>query len=306
MMTYLHWMQQTKRGPSHPRSKKLKAIDKALQAFEQAKKTNKSTVKALLNLFNALLEWIKSKGPEWRYSIRNSKLEPGGKGTVETLLLEVLALNPAFRITAGPYLTVTAPRTPVMEHGAINRHKDEDGRWYEVPVQSKENSCGPTCIRIVIKLVNNKDVSEEYLRELVEFVEEGGGYSGSLGTTGVLIGGGAHNWDPGGGGTWLIPGALGSVRPAIKATLVTNPNVLLTTAQKKPAIAVVAWTAGGLHYIVVAGKNSAGNKLVILDPFYGLQYVSVAGSTMANYEPKNSSGVALASSTWYPWVCKVD
>lgn len=36
MMTYQHWLSQTKRNLVTPRSDKLKAIDTALLAYEQA------------------------------------------------------------------------------------------------------------------------------------------------------------------------------------------------------------------------------------------------------------------------------
>lgn len=308
MMTHQHWTTQTKRGLFTPRSKKLEAIDKALAAYEMSVKTKQGTTRTQTDLFNALLTWIESKTGDWRSSTRNSKVEKGGKGTVETLLNDVLALNPAFRVKAVPHLNrASAPPPPLMQHGAKNRHKDEDGNWYEIPVQTKENSCGPCSIRIVVKLVHNHDADEAYLRELVEVAEEGGAYGGTLGQGGVLVTGGAHDWSPSGGGTWLVPAALASVRPAMQCSQGTDPKVLLSTTKKKPAIGVVAWTAGGLHYVVAAGKNASGTKLIVLDPFYGLQYVPIQGGTLGNYEPKDpATQGTLATGTWHGWVCKVD
>ena len=308
MMTSQHWLEQTKRGVFTPRSKKLKVIDDALAAYELAQRSRQGTTPALTALFNALIDWIQKKGTGWKSSTRNSKTEPGGKGTVETLFNQVIALNPAFRVTAAQYLSQTAAPPPLlMQHGAKNRQKDEDGTWYEIPVQTQENSCGPCSIRMVIKLVQNKDVGEEYLRELVEGAEEGGAYGGTLGQSGVLATGGAHDWSPNGGGTWFVPAALDAVRPPINFTQSIDTSILLKTTKKKPAIGVVAWNDGGLHYVVAAGKNRSGTKLVILDPFNGVQSVPFAGNTLGNYQPidPNSQSV-LASATWHPWVCKIN
>jgi hypothetical protein len=306
MMTYTHWKSQTKRGIGSPRSKLLKAIDDALEAYHLSKGTVTLTA-----LFRAVKAWIDKKGAGWKGSIRNTKLEAGGKGTVETLLREIVAAGPQFQGEANRYLTQAAapPRAPLMDHGAKNHHVDVDGHHYDLVVQNKENSCGPASLRTVIKLVQNEDVGEDYLRDIVEALEEGGihdsGYAGSLGKGGVLVSGGAHDWDPSGGGTWLVPAALAAAK--IPNTQGASTAPLLQTTNKKPAIAVVAWTAGGLHYVVVAGLTKARPaRLVILDPFYGLQYADVTGTTIGNYVPVNSQGTVLSRATWHPLVCKVN
>jgi len=304
MMTSQHWLTQTKRGPLTPRSKKLKAIDDALAAYQLNKSTpNKVT------LFNSLIAWLDSKGADWKTSTRNSKKEqPSGKGTVEVLFNDVIALDVQFKVKANKYLALSAaPPPPLMVNGAKNTQKDSDGHWYDIPVQTKENSCGPCSIRLVIKQVQNSDVGEDILRELVEIAEEGGMYGGSLGSGGVVVGGGAHDWSPTGGGTWLVPAALEASK--IPNTLMKSniDSVLLATTPKKPAIAVVAWDGNaGLHYVVAVGKNKAGNILTILDPFYGVQSVAIVGSTLAKYQPKDpANGAILANGAWHPWACKV-
>ncbi len=306
MMTHNHWMTQTKRGILTPRSKKLVAIDNALLAYENAVKAKQGTTVALKKLLDAVIAWIDKKGADWKNSTRNSKIETSGKGTVETLLREIVALNPQFNMAAGKYLAQSAPvnREPLMQHGAKNHHKDVDGHHYDLIVQNKENSCGPCSIRTVIQLVKNEDVGEDYLRDLVELIEEGdSAYGGSLGQGGVVVTGGAHDWDPSGGGTWMVPAALAAAK--IPNTKGADLAPLLQTSRSKPAIAVVAWTGGGLHYVVVAGKTKAGDKLVILDPFYGLQYATLSGKTINNYKPSDKTGI-LAEATWHPWVCKVN
>lgn len=307
IMTRQHWMTQTRRGTLTPRSKKLKAIDDAFEAYEMAVRMRRGTQKETTALFNAVIEWIQSKGGNWKSSTRNSRIEAGGKGTVEKLLSDLLTLNPGFRMKAAPYLNQSAPPPPpLMQHGVKNQQKDVNGDWHEIPVQTEANSCGPASIRMVIKLVQNTDVDENYLRQLVEFVEEGGAYGGSLGTVGVVSQNGVHDWSPNGGGTWLVTKALQAVRPPISVIEGTDSKTLLQTSKKKPAIGVVAWNGGGLHYVVAAGKSRDGTKLIILDPFYGVQWAPVAANSLGNYSPTDpNSGAVLSSATWYSWVCKV-
>lgn len=307
MMTYQRWLSQTKRNPFTPRSDKLKAIDNALLAYEQAQQQQLGTTRALTTLFNALYAWIENKGANWKASVRNSKTDLTGKGTVELLLDQVLALNPAFRGKVGNYLTQSAPSPrPLLQLGNIIDETDEDGGWHKIPIQTQENSCGPCAIRIVIQLVNLEDVGEQYLRELVETIEEGPNYRGGLGKGGELVPGGAHDWSPNGKGTWMVPAVLDAVKPPIKSIYNTDLRLLFNTTKSKPAIGVVQWSTGDLHYVVVRGKNKNGDKLKILDPFYGVQSVSIVGGHLDNYQPidKNSQQV-IATASWYKWVCKV-
>ncbi|MEO6833015.1 MAG: hypothetical protein ABI378_10925 [Chitinophagaceae bacterium] len=304
MMTYQHWKSQTSRGLTTPRSSKLKDLDKAFENYEKAVASKSNVLKCKVAFFDALLVWMDSITRGWKSSTRNSKIEVGGKGTVETLLAELVKLDPMFAGKANKYLVQSsAPPQPLMSHGAKNHHKDVDGHHYELVVQNKENSCGPASIRTVIKLVMNQDIGEDYLRELVEMAEEGGNYSGSLGSGGLMITGGDHDWDPSGGGTWLVPAALKSAK--IPCTQGTSIAAILETTSKKPAIAVVEWSNGGLHYVVVVGKTRAGDKMVILDPFYGLQYADCTGNRLNEYNPQDERGNRLADGAWYPWVCAV-
>lgn len=137
-------------------------------------------------------------------------------------------------------------------------------------------------------------------------MEEGPNYHGGLGKGGVLVPGGAHDWSPGGNGTWMVPAALDAVKPSIKSSCSSDLRLLFNTTKNKPAIGVVQWSTGGLHYVVVIGKNKNGDKLKVLDPFYGVQSVSFVGGHLSNYQPidKNSQKI-ISSATWYKWVCKV-
>ncbi|MEW5772338.1 MAG: hypothetical protein AB1916_02330 [Thermodesulfobacteriota bacterium] len=68
-ITYKEWMAATKLGRSHPRSSKLKRIDKALKALD-----NNHSQANYRELRTAINDWIRSKGAyNWKNSKRNTK-----------------------------------------------------------------------------------------------------------------------------------------------------------------------------------------------------------------------------------------
>lgn len=301
MMDYAQWKAETKRGLFTPRSSKLVTLDKAFARYSKSK-----TTPNLIALAKALRAWIDSKA-NWKQSTRNSKMIRG-KGTVERLV-DQLYRKPMLKQT---FASLTVPRPPppvVLEQGRKIHQKDADGRHYNLTLQNRENSCGPACIRIVVKLVQNVDVGEDSLRQYVEMAEEGADYHGGLGQGGVIASTStAHDWGPTGGGTWYVPEALASVRPMIRAIHVQSTAALRSSTRSKPIIGVVEWDpGGGLHYVVVAGPlRTVPNSFLVIDPFYGVQRVPVAHGSFGWYEPVDPNGGAnLARAKWYPWTCRV-
>jgi hypothetical protein len=104
----------------------------------------------------------------------------------------------------------------------------------------------------------------------------------------------------------MVPAALAAVRPTIPFSKSTNPDDLLRTTKKRPAIVVVTWTGGSKHYVVAAGPNERGDQLIVLDPFYGVQSAPIGPTGLGSYRPVDSTGKVLATGTWDNWVCKVD
>jgi len=293
MMTFEKWKDETTRNVFTPRSDALKAIDTAFQKWEKQKNTPN-----LLDFSNKVRTWITLKGDKWRTSTRNSK------GTVERLVAD-LARDPVVGKDFAKFLQVkAAPKETGV--GKVGSHKDPDGNWHMVYFQTEEASCGPACIRNIVKMVHNQDLGEDGLRGLVEMAEEGAAYGGSLGQGGVVQGSGTHDWGPAGHGTWLIPEALRCVNPTIKSVKTSMASTLLTTTRKQPAIAVVSWSNGGKHYVIVAGKlQKTPNAYLVIDPYYGIQTMPVTNGRIGLYKPKNAQGQVLATGTWDGWVCKV-
>jgi hypothetical protein len=174
--------------------------------------------------------------------------------------------------------------------------KDVDGKWHYIEYQEQGNSCGPACVKIVARMVNHQDLGEDYCRAQIAASE--GHVGASLGTTGVLI----ESRSFANVGTWSVGEGLGNLRPSICydkfSTLVDPSSVLSQTSTRRPAIAEVRWLRGGAHWVVVAGSLSASRYLVI-DPYFGIQYVRVSGSTFQNYEVRHTTTrIVLAQATW--------
>jgi hypothetical protein len=293
MMTFEQWKEGTERGFFTPRSSALKAIDGAFEKWQNNKNTPN-----LLDFSKSVKTWITLKGDKWTTSTRNSN------GTVERLVAD-LAANPIVGRDFAPLLNVK-PADNTVGIAKVISQKDADGSWHKVFLQSEENSCGAACIRNVANIVHNEDIGEAGLRAVIEAAEEGAGYAGSLGQGGVVASSGVHDWGPGGGGTWLVPEGLKALRPAISTVHTTLAAALLTTTRKQPAIAVVEWVGGGLHYVIVAGPlQKVSNAYLVIDPWYGVQKVDVVGGQLAQYEPVDEFDHLKDTANWYPWVCKV-
>lgn len=303
-MTSQEWATGTNMFTFFGRSGALKAVDIALRNFHQSRTGDRARV-----LKSALTAWVDSKPNGWTGAGgRNAR------GTVAELRQQIdhylAPIVPALAIPLPPPVPIAVPLPPPLSvvsalpvpaaqmyvPGALIQDK-LGGNHFEISLQQKGSSCGPACLRILIKQVKNERVGEEALRAIID---------GSLGGGGVVVSNNSHDWVN--QGTWGMDKALESYR--INATLHrTNPNqFLLAATLKKPCIAVVEWTgAGGLHYVVVVGKNSVGT-ITVLDPWYGLQQFSTSNvsgvETVNNYEP-NDNGSTFPS-TWYQWVLAVN
>jgi hypothetical protein len=102
MMTYKNWMKETKRGLLTPRSKTLKAIDKAFENLDMRRAPNNEML-----LVAALKAWLDTIGFNWKQSTRNST-KVRGKGTVERLL-DDLTRSPLARNKLAKYVRQTGP-----------------------------------------------------------------------------------------------------------------------------------------------------------------------------------------------------
>lgn len=183
--------------------------------------------------------------------------------------------------------------------------RDSDGKWHEYYDQSKGSSCGPACVRTVLKMATGKEWGEDYIRQQIE-TDEGALQVSSISSEhGGMAQAGSHNWGAhgaaggggGGMGTWNIDEVLRT--HGIPEAHFSNDyprNSFRKTDLLHPAIAAVGWNGGwnakgatGLHWIVIAGQLRNGSYLVI-DPAYGLGEISIDTAKL-EYVPNGGGGV---------------
>lgn len=187
-------------------------------------------------------------------------------------------------VTVGPTLGGYAP-------GKFMRAKDEDGGWHNYVLQGKGNSCGPACVLIVKTAwhpMAKDKLSETEVRGVMALAEHGQKNTGvsAIGPEAI----GMHAWQN-----------VGSVREVVLAGLKSNPypvpsaravtnlpdaqmlDELRKCTPKKPGIVGVNWNSGGGHWVVCIGPTKANDKLIILDPWEGIQYLTNDVATYKNY-----------------------
>ena len=167
--------------------------------------------------------------------------------------------------------------------------KDPDGRWHRYFDQQKGESCGPTCVRILVNAIKGRDVGEGPARRAVEigegqavlttFASESGG-AGAMGSHDW----GAHGGKGSGGATATSSGSnMAPLRAACHSfglvdasiPVVSSWAALSRTSLSNPGIAGVDWNGDiasfGGHWVVAAGALANGDILAI-DPIYGIGF----------------------------------
>ncbi len=164
----------------------------------------------------------------------------------------------------------------------LKYEKDFDGKFHAVVRQNDKKSCGPACVRMIIKIVNKQDVGEGYIQALIG---RGEGHATSLGAGGIVTS--SRSFEN--VGTWNVGQGLESARPAIKYHYTASKRNLGNSKRQKPAIGVIRWTNGVLHYVVVNGPLSSGGRYLVLDPLCGVQYVHIKNGEPGWYNPTNAT-----------------
>jgi hypothetical protein len=241
-----------------------------------------------------------AKKDNWTFTLRKSSLGP----LIETLIPsfnpvfvanEISRLSPEKRKKYQRALTWLEGRIPplkdlVQAHGRPVgqtdqiyapgkevRRKDVDGRWYDFIMQNKGNSCGPAVVRTVMSAFTHlPQRSEREIRDDVSLEESGIAHQGLTKSN--------QNWEN-----------VGSVLPSLVSVLVSYGLKSARTVMGHPEAGealkkcsknfpgIVGWwwgmwgdrTQGG-HWAACVGPTRDGTRLVLLDPWNGVQYVSTA------------------------------
>ncbi len=185
---------------------------------------------------------------------------------------------------------------PGYTPGKFERAKDADGNWHDYVLQQKGNSCGPASVLIVKTAwhpTSKNKLSEPEVRGTMALFEHGKQNTGvsSIGPEAI----GMHAWK-------TVGSVRGSVLNGLKAQPYAVPSARAVTnlpdaamleelrncTPKKPGIIGVNWHAGGGHWVVCIGPTRTNDRLIILDPADGVQYLQ---NDVANYKDYNGNGV---------------
>ncbi len=170
------------------------------------------------------------------------------------------------------------------------RRQDVDARWYNFEMQQKGNSCGPTCVRIVLKEFTHIELpSEKQVRDDMGLFETGMSNQGITESN--------HNWEDVGSNVPSLTRLLVSKGLKDARTVTGQDSIVLNALKKcsKNYPGIVGWWWGnrgdssqGGHWTVCVGPTKAGDKLVLLDPWNGVQYVWTA--SFSDYDVGGAHG----------------
>jgi hypothetical protein len=205
--------------------------------------------------------------------------------------------HPAFTGDLMSEFVAVGQTSGTYEAGKFYRHKDNIGRWHNIVMQEKGNSCGPACVRMIKAAHYPQDKSklgEQEIRGIVAQIEKDKTHQG-LSTSKIKR---LHDWTHVGSCTDPLVEALKSPPAPVK-----NARPLYTGAAKirselakcspqQPAIVGWWWGTGkthGGHWTVCVGPSTR-DKLVILDPWNGVQYINNTDNGFTSYQVIGESG----------------
>lgn len=314
-MRFTTWKSETERGILTPRSAELKRLDDAIKACPQGDTAN-ATAPQRTAVVNALKTWADAqarKGSSWVRSTRNATVDAHNQGTVERLMRE-LSRDAACATTLRPYLNAAAapqvappvvlpppPPPPRIDPNAYVPGKwenkpDSDGRWYEFIRQQEGNSC--VCATIVMvkrafHSLNASQLSEEQIRGIMALEERGLLHTGlsAIGAQTQAL----HDWASVGTGPGHAVNVLKATPYPVKSARIHPAKAgqgllddLRRCTKTKPGLIGWFWAAGGGHFTMCAGPTKDNSQLVIVDPWYGIDYVDNTQAGFTRY--RNGTG----------------
>lgn len=176
--------------------------------------------------------------------------------------------------------------------------QDKDGRWFKFYAQQMGNSCTVASARIAKEYYTNSVIGEDALRGIATLFEYNSTNRGIPALRDDVTK--AKDWDTSGGYEEITLKVLKSEPlPIPEARSVSaTPDLLRTASRNHPVLIGWRWATGGGHVTVCVGSMSKfPDQVVILDPYFGLQYLSLglAGASSFTYKPVDKSGVILST-----------
>ncbi|WP_270938818.1 cysteine peptidase family C39 domain-containing protein [Falsiroseomonas oryzae] len=182
--------------------------------------------------------------------------------------------------------------TGVARYEKVATGDGGDGKWHWIDRQNLDNACGPTCVRMVVKLARGENIGQAYFGGLVALSEQ----SLSAADTSPLsaTAQGAHDFDAAGTLSAHLVKALQDSKIASARKLAATTTDWTThwgkCSEKNPGILSFKWPSGSAHFVVIAGPISGNaNRYLILDPWYGVQHLESAAPI--TYKPRRAGAV---------------
>jgi hypothetical protein len=289
-MRFADWKSETSRGIFKPRSAELKALDRAI---EDAGDTKTCGMAARIRIAKRLKDWVDAQalnGRNWSQSTRNSTTDVLGRGTVERLIRDLMTHGEcgSLQTLLNAIPAVAAPVTDAYSPGKWDRSRDDDGHWYDYIRQEKGNSCVCATIVMVKRAVHNlasTDLREEQIRGILALEEAGKLNSGISALSDAAQN--HHDWDNvGTGPTRAVKALQKNPYPVPTARILPGKagqdllNGIRKFTRKTPGLIGWRWSSGG-HFTMCVGPTDDGSRLVIIDPWTGINYVdnSLTGFT---------------------------
>jgi hypothetical protein len=157
------------------------------------------------------------------------------------------------------------------------RLKDSDNRHYDFELQEKGNSCGCSAVHSVLMAFTHlRQPSEQEIRDDMSLCESGIAHQGVTKSN--------HDWERVGSVVPSVVSVLISYGVTSARTVVGHPaclDGLKNCSKNTPGIIGWYWgtfgdTTRGGHWTVCVGPSKDGTRLVLLDPWNGVQYVDTA------------------------------
>jgi hypothetical protein len=186
------------------------------------------------------------------------------------------------------------------------REKDIDGRWFEFDHQQMGNSCTLASAKIAKEFHSNQIISESALRGLATLFIFGSTNKGISSLEQIVTN--SHNWE-------TTPGWWEITLKVLKAQPLPIPNSIYAStdlaarlrnaSRNHPVLIGWSWAGGaGGHCTVCVGPTKADpDMFVILDPGFGLQYISrndMVGNSFSYSPIDKTTGAVAATGTHMP------
>ena len=245
--------------------------------------------------------WLRAKATKQKSGRRAGVQELRNVVDAELQLLETSTHD------VGPSTSTASPRPTALERvkrlaavhqeqqvhatSGVQYAKAADSKFRPIHTQQEQSSCGPACVKMLVQAHGKRPgdiVAEDFAQQIAASLE------GDVN----------HDWHN--QGTWGGEIASG-MENVLKRVGVKNAKIHLEhptkhiskSSESHPVLAVIDWTGGGKHYVLICGRMSGtGLRYLVQDPTYGLQVTNGV-----SYNPTDSSGTVLATGSFMQWCC---